>query len=365
MDFSFQALVLHHNAEMNSAFRSVVDTIIRNSQLSVSLLRISNVTEDSFHVTLEARITKTGPANAKITPMTVDLCGPSGRFGSVTLPAMTLRANGTDVIVDSQLVKILDKEALRIFVQAIVEDGVTLSLRNGRASVSALGVGPRDIVYEKELGLQGMKGPAVRVRAANIINPLVGPPSMTTLGSSSTAHLNPTSLTTIDLPSTVVLGSRNNYSIVFQVANPSPVEISFGTCSFDIETHEGKVLAELKGRLGIRRNQFEVTFQGNVNKTIAAQLAADMRAAGVATGGSEIRGAENEGDRSGDRTPEARLVGKRCAGAGWCDDTIKGINVPLQNVRALFQALGVDADKEEPVEKKGSPPRWMQRWMIR
>ncbi|RWA11003.1 hypothetical protein EKO27_g4094 [Xylaria grammica] len=330
MDFSFQALVLHHNAEMNSAFRSVVDTIIRNSQLSVSLLRISNVTEDSFHVSLEARITKTGPANAKITPMTVDLCGPSGRFGSVTLPAMTLRAHGTDVIVDSQLVKILDKEALRLFVQAIVEDGVTLSLRNGRASVSALGVGPRDIVYEKELGLQGM-------RAAG------------------RAHL----------PSTVVLGSRNNYSIVFQVANPSPVEISFGTCSFDIETHEGKVLAELKGRLGIRRNQFEVTFQGNVNKTIAAQLAADMRAAGVATHGSEIRGGENEGNRSSDRTPEARLVGKRCAGAGWCDDTIKGINVPLQNVRALFQALGVDADKEEPVEKKGSPPRWMQRWMIR
>lgn len=114
----------------------------------------------SFHVSLEARVTKTGPASATISPMTLELCGPAGHFGKVTLPAITTQAYGTDVVVTRQLVKIIDKEALKAFIRDIIQDSsVVLSLRNGETSIRALGIGPRGIVYEKDLELPGMKGP--------------------------------------------------------------------------------------------------------------------------------------------------------------------------------------------------------------
>ena len=46
MDFSLLGLVTQHASEMDFAFRSLADAIVRNSQLSISLLRISNVTEE-------------------------------------------------------------------------------------------------------------------------------------------------------------------------------------------------------------------------------------------------------------------------------------------------------------------------------
>ncbi|KAI0449299.1 hypothetical protein F5B21DRAFT_518275 [Xylaria acuta] len=362
MDFSFQALVQQHNSQMESAFRGLVDTIVRNSKLSVSLLRISNVTEDSFHVSLEARITKTGPASATITPMTLELCGLAGHFGKVTLPAITTRAYGTEVVVTSQLVKIVDKEALKAFIRDIIQDdSVILSLRNGQTSISALGIGPREIVYEKELELLGMKGPVVSVHAAsNIVQTpqVAGSPSSANLASRNAAPLS-TSLTTSSVSSTIGPGSGKTVSIVFHISNPSPLEISFGTCFFDIQNHEGKLLVELKGRLDIRRNRFEATFRGNVNKAVAAKLAADMKEA-ASSGNKDGRRAN---ERSNGLCPGARLVGKRCAGAGWCDETIKGIDVPLQNVGRLFRALGMDVGVDEPDEKRSSFMKWTQRLM--
>ncbi|KAI0485585.1 hypothetical protein F4859DRAFT_388388 [Xylaria cf. heliscus] len=355
MDFSFQALVQQHNSQMETAFRILVDTIVRNSKLSISLLRISNVTEDSFHVSLEARITKTGSVSATITPMTLELCGPAGQFGKVTLPAITTQAYGTDVHVASQLVDIIDKEALKAFIRNIIQDStVILSLRNGETSITALGIGPRDIVYEKELELPGMNGPVVRVHAASMLqaHQVAGSSSSANI-MSSTGNAPPlsTSLTTASISSITGAGGGNAISVVLHVVNPSPLEISFGTCSFDIQDHEGTLLAELKGRLDIRCTHFEATFQGNVNKAVAARLAAAMKEAA------------GSGSGSNRRSPGARLVGKRCVGAGWCDETIKGIDVPLHNVGRLFHALGIDGAVEEPSEKRGSFMKWTQRLM--
>ncbi|KAI1753736.1 hypothetical protein F4782DRAFT_529154 [Xylaria castorea] len=363
MDFSFQALVQQHNSQMESAFRSLVDTIVRNSKLSISLLRISCITEDSFHVSIEARITKTGPASATITPMTLELCGPAGHFGKVTLPAITTQAYGTEVVVTSQLVKIIDKEALGAFVRDIIQnDSVVLSLRNGATSITALGIGPREMLYEKELELPGMKGPVVRVHAASIVQnpPVAGSPSSANFTHSNATPLN-TSLTTASISGTTGSSGGNTISVVIHVTNPSPLEISFGTCFFDIQSHDGKLLAELKGRLDIRRKHFQATFQGNVNKAVAAKLAADMKEA-VNSGSKD---GKHVNERSEGQSPGARLVGKRCAGAGWCDETIKGIDVPLQNVGKLFRILGMDAGVEEPDEKRGSFMKWTQRLMMR
>ncbi|KAI0439182.1 hypothetical protein F4803DRAFT_55037 [Xylaria telfairii] len=362
MDFSFQALVQQHNSQMESAFRGLIDTIVRGSKLSISLLRISNVTEGSFHVSLEARVTKTGPASATISPMTLELCGPAGHFGKVTLPAITTQAYGTDVVVTRQLVKIIDKEALKAFIRHIIQDGsVVLSLRNGETSIRALGIGPREMVYEKELELPGMNGPVVSIRAASIVQgpQVAGSPSTANSLSSFAIPFN-TSLTTESISSNSgPSGGGNTISIVFHVTNPSPLEISFGTCSFDIQNHEGKLIAELKGRLDIRCNYFEATFQGNVNKAVAAKLAAEMKGAVNV----ESKDGKHATERGGTRSPGARLVGKRCAGAGWCDDTIKGIDVPIQNVDRLFRALGIDVGVEERSEKRSSFMKWTERLM--
>ncbi|KAH8161593.1 hypothetical protein CIB48_g6648 [Xylaria polymorpha] len=357
MDFSFQALVQQHNSQMESAFRGLIDTLVRSSKLSISLLRISNVTEDSFHVSLEARVTKTGPASATISPMTLELCGPAGHFGKVTLPAITTQAYGTDVVVTRQLVKIIDKEALKAFIRDIIQDSsVVLSLRNGETSIRALGIGPRGIVYEKDLELPGMKGPVVSMHRASIVQTpqVAGSPSM-----SSFATPFNTSPTTASISSTTVPSGGNTISVVFHVSNPSPLEISFGTCSFDIQNHEGKLIAELKGRLDIRCNYFEGTFQGNVNKAVAAKLAADMKGAANV----ESKHGKHAAERGSSRSPGARLVGKRCAGAGWCDDTIKGIDVPIQNVDRLFRALAIDTSVEERSEKRSSFMKWTERLM--
>ncbi|KAI1119919.1 hypothetical protein F5Y10DRAFT_145854 [Nemania abortiva] len=363
MDFSFQALVQKHNSEMESAFRSLVDTIVRNSKLSISLLRISNVTEESFHVSLEARITKTGPASASITPMTLDLCGLAGHFGKVTLPAITTQAYGTEVVVTSQLVNIVDKEALKAFIRDIIQNGsVVLSLRNGQTSITALGIGPRETSYAKELELPGMNGPVVSVHSADLIQidpRLAGSPSTASLAPVNAAPLSG-SLTSASISSLAASGNGSAISITFHVENPSPLEISFGTCSFDILDHEGKLLAELKGRLDIRRKYFEAIFQGNVNKAVAAKLAAEM---GKAAARSEGKDGKNDGERGDGQAPAARLVGKRCAGAGWCDETIKGIDVPINNMGGLFLALDISDVAEEPKAKKGNLSRWSQRLM--
>lgn len=314
---------------------------------------IRSLSYSSFHATLEARITKTGPAKATIAPMTVDLCGPAGHFGNVTLPAIETQTNGTDIEVTNQLVEIVDRAALKAFINGVIRDGrVVLSLRNGQTAISALGIGPRDVVYEKEIELPGMRGPVVSVCAASLVPnnnaaaysfDLSSTPSpsmmmkrtttdMTTNSVNSATPLLLRSATTTSMASTSAgLSGGSAISVVFYVENPSPLEISFGICFFEIQDREGALVAELKGHLDIRRDSFEAAFQGNVNKAVAVKLAADVRPFLGAEGARERKG--------GGPTPEARLVGRRCAGAGWCDETIKGINVPLKNVEILFQAL--------------------------
>ncbi|KAI0097823.1 hypothetical protein GGR51DRAFT_552843 [Nemania sp. FL0031] len=365
MDFSFQALVQKHTSQMESAFRSLVDTIVRSSKLSISLLRISHVTEESFHVSLEARITKTGPASASIAPMTLDLCGPAGQFGKVTLPAITTQAYGTDVVVASQLINIVDKEALKAFIRAIIQgDSVILSLRNGQTSISALGIGPRETSYEKELELPGMNGPVVRVHAASLTQTdprLAGSPSTASLTSGNAVPLS-SSLTSASILSVTAPGNGSPVSITFHVMNPSPLEMSFGTCSFDILDHEDRLLVELKGRLDIRCHYFEATFQGIVNRAVAARLAASIKEAAAPSGSNDEKSGSGRGSS---RTPGARLVGRRCAGAGWCDETIKGIDVPIKHMGRLFRVLGMEDAEEEVEDKRGGLTKFAQKLMMR
>ncbi|KAJ8111197.1 hypothetical protein ONZ43_g5678 [Nemania bipapillata] len=159
-------------------------------------------------------------------------------------------------------------------------------------------------------------------------------------------------------------------SITFYVVNPSPLEISFGTCSFNIEDHEGRLLAELKGRLDIRCHYFETTFQGNLSRVVTVKLATTMKEAAAVAEATAIAAATaslnaDNSEPSGHKVPGARLVGRRCAGAGWCDETIKDINVPIKNVGKLFQALGIEDVVDEPEDKKRTVTKWTHRLLMR
>lgn len=270
---------------MDFAFQNVVKYILRFSKVNVTLIRISNVNEDSFHVSIEARTTNTGPASATLSSFTIDLCGPIGRFGQVHLPAITTQSDGAPIIVTNQLVKISDKGALQAFIGTIICDGqATLTLKNGNTTVKAMGIGPRPICYEKDLPMTGMSGPNIKIQTATATGP-------------------------------------SNLAVTIQVANPSPLEISFGICGFEIQNENGEVFAELKGRLDIRCNSFEASLQGTVDKRV------------------KVKG-------------QARIVGKRCAGAGWCDETVKGINVPVAGLQKVFNALSMEYEFDESLAEE-------------
>ncbi|KAK7755674.1 hypothetical protein SLS62_002285 [Diatrype stigma] len=272
-------LIQQHLTEMDFAFQNVVN---------------------SFHVSIEARTTNTGPASATLSAFTIDLCGPAGRFGQVHLPAITTHSDGAPIIVTEQLVKILDKAALQAFIQpVIVADRATLVLRNGHTAVKALGVGPKPICYEKDIPMSGMLGPRVSVHDATY--------SSTPAATDAKASEGEAAEAAAAAPLTVTI----------HVANPSPMEISFGLCALEIQNETGETFATLQGDLDIRCNRFEATFRGTVNRDVK-----------VGRGG-------------------ARLVGKRCMGAGWCDETVRQINTPLIGMGKVFEALGIAHEEEE------------------
>ncbi|KAI1811701.1 hypothetical protein GGS20DRAFT_561678 [Poronia punctata] len=264
--------------------------------------------------------------------MTAQLCGPSGRFADVTLPAMATKAYGTSVVVVSQqFVQIVDVFALKAFIRDLIrKEMVVLSLRDAKTTITAMGIGPRDIVYEKDIRLKGMWGPVVYLKRAVLTPPFVG--------------------------------ERIHVMLVFDVVNPSPLEMNFGTCMFEIKDGRGLALAELKGNLDMTRKRFEFTVQGTVDFNLVLMLAEEMEAEShdplVETIGREKAG--------------GRLVGKHCVGGvSWCDDTVKGIDVPIKNMGILFRVLNIeypyrlDEPSLDRQTANGGFQSWAQQFRLR
>ncbi|KAI1341937.1 hypothetical protein F5Y15DRAFT_375722 [Xylariaceae sp. FL0016] len=226
--------------------------------------------------------------------MTIDLCGPAGCFGQMSLPEFKTHPLGAPIIVNNQVVNITDATALQAFIGPMMrKKEAVLCLRNGSANMAALGIGPRAIRYEKDVPMPGMRGPFVSVFSASIPMP----------ESPAQDGMSPTRLALDRLKPNIV-------NVTLHISNPSALEISFGTCVFEIQNSQGEVFVEdLKGRLDIRNNAFEAAFQGIVHRRVVM------------------------------REGQARLVGKRCAGAGWCDETIKSINVSLSGINKVLRVL--------------------------
>ncbi|KAI0389684.1 hypothetical protein F5Y17DRAFT_462495 [Xylariaceae sp. FL0594] len=365
---------------MEEAFTVFLNTLVNRSILTIKLFRINNVTEDTMAVSLEALVSRTGQVSATISPMTVHLCSALGVFAEITLPVTNLKEGTGTILLENQMVQVVDRRPLKGFVKGVISgESGTLSLRNGKARVSALGVGPREFVYARNIKFYGLGGPTVTAKAASLVdnagNIASSQTARTAEAAAAAAARRPgrrTSAAPIQLPAPSP--TTGNFSYLFPVTmtyvnltlsiiNPSPLEISFGTCEFDIMNQRREVVAELKGRFDVRRNRFDFTLHGRVNRNVASKLAQDIldynedkkaretaMQFGLSSGISPWAG-ENQGENpdgfEGAPIPVARLVGKRCGAAGWLDEVIKNINVPIENMGVLFECLGMEYDPEE------------------
>ncbi|KAI2632425.1 hypothetical protein GGR54DRAFT_34954 [Hypoxylon sp. NC1633] len=312
---------------MEAAFQSTINALMRYSKVDISVIRIGSVTDNSFHVSLEARASNTGPASATISPMTIELCGPEGSFGKMTLPELITAPGGAPITVSDQLVEITDKKALQAFITTIMRDkSATLSLKNGKAqvSVSAFRVKPHTITYERDIPMAGMNGPEVSIKSATL-------PSNPPASGGETSTVPSTGIGIIGSnDGSDSSSSQPGITVTIHVKNPSPVELSFGLCEFEIRNDKGEVFAQLKCRLDMHSKCFDTMFYGAADPHVSI----------------------NEGT--------ARLVGKKCAGADWCHETVRGIDVPIAGIWRVLQALGLEYEEPKPASSllASSVSRW-------
>lgn len=190
-------------------------------------------------MSLVNRLTGTGPTSATMAPMTVDLVFGGVVWGKLQLPEVVTASSGADIIVAEQEVKILNQDAFRSFVKALMlDDELVLTLDNGDGQIASKVMGftmKSKVAYKKDLVIKGMRGPQITLVQ-------------------TTADKN-----------------------TMKVINPSPLEIDHGVSLFEIvDASSGASLADLKGQLNIVRGNFDsslaITFKGGNKLTPGSKV---------------------------------------------------------------------------------------------
>jgi len=211
---------------------AIVQAILNLSKLEVSLIKIEDATPDSFMMTIESKVTHTGPVSATQSPLPVDMIGPQGVFGKLNLPEVKTKSSGTFVNISPQLIKIVDHVAYQAFVKSIqLDEKLTLRLDNGEGTIKALGMKSK-IVYRKNVELMGMNGPKT------------------------------------ELVKTVA--TDGGFKNTIKIYNPSPLEIDLGENTFEFVDEAGQVIAEQSGRLDIPRGESYHEVVGSVKAKTAS-----------------------------------------------------------------------------------------------
>ncbi|QDS72530.1 hypothetical protein FKW77_000279 [Venturia effusa] len=213
---------------------AIVQAILNLSKLEVSLIKIEDATPDTFMMTIESKVTNTGPVSATQSPLTVDMVGPAGIFGRLDLPEVKTRSSGTEVKIPAQLIKIIDHNAYQAFVKSIqLDEKLTLRLENGAGTIKALGMKSK-IVYKKNVELLGMNGPKT------------------------------------ELVKTVSTDAEGGFKNTIKIYNPSPLEIDLGENTFQFIDDAGMVIAEQHGTLDIPRGDSYHEVSGTVKGKTAS-----------------------------------------------------------------------------------------------
>jgi len=198
---------------------AIVQAILNGSKLDVSLIKITDATADSFVMSIDSRTYNTGVAPATLKPMTVDMIGPKGTFGTLNLPEVKTSMKGADVIIHDQLIKITDMDAYLAFNKSIqLDNSLSMLLDNGAGQIKALGFLKANITYKKQVDMLGMDGPQTEILK------------------------------------TEVLGD-GTFKNTMKITNPSPVEIDMGEVTMQYKTATGEILAEQTAKIFIVRGE--------------------------------------------------------------------------------------------------------------
>lgn len=177
-------------------------------------------------MSIDSRVTNTGPLSSTMSEMDLDMAGPAGVFGRLRLPQVITKSTGTDVIIADQEIKISNMEAFKAFVKALMQDeALILRLENGHATIKAFMM-RANIIYAKDVHLKGMHG-----------------------------------------PKTVMVKTKvdgKTFTNTMKATNPSPVEIDLGTVKQDIVNGKGEKIADQKGKVYFMRGETEYTMSGSV-----------------------------------------------------------------------------------------------------
>jgi len=198
---------------------AIVQGILNKSKLEVSLIRITNPTEDTFTMEIESRTTNTGVAPAVLAPMTVEMVGPKGVFGYLDLPEVKTNSKGADVNIPAQHIKITDLDAYKAYSKSIqLDEDTSMYLDNGKGTIKALGFLSANIVYKKEVEMKAMDGPMTEILKTEVTGP-------------------------------------DTFKNTMKITNPSPVEIDMGPVTMQYKNASGQVLAEQTADIFIRRGE--------------------------------------------------------------------------------------------------------------
>lgn len=184
-------------------------------------------------MTVAGRVTDTGPVSAQMSEVLVDIVGPGGKFGELLLPETKLSPQGTDVVVDEQVIKITDMEAFRAFVRAATcDEEVTLTLANGKAKMKAMMLSAT-VDYTKTVTIKGMGGPKITLIKTE-------------------------------------LDGEDGFINYMSCENPSPIEMDQGVVMYALKNDAGEKFGEQAGELFVKRGVTEFIMKGKIVKGVGA-----------------------------------------------------------------------------------------------
>ncbi|MBE7180856.1 MAG: DUF3712 domain-containing protein, partial [Terriglobus roseus] len=83
---------------------------------------------------------RTGPVFATVSAMTMDLSGPGGIYGKLSMPEFKITPKETKIDIEKQRITITDLDAFMAMSRAVVQDHkLAMTLENGRGTVKVLG----------------------------------------------------------------------------------------------------------------------------------------------------------------------------------------------------------------------------------
>ncbi|KAM5351988.1 hypothetical protein ACJ41O_004711 [Fusarium nematophilum] len=248
---------------------TVMQHLLNLASLEVTRIKISDATDDSFCLTIESRLTGTGPISSTVSPADVDISFNGSTFGKVSLPEVRTGFWGTRVEVREQRIDITDMFTYRAFVRnLVVVQDTSFQLSNGQCTVSALGTSSV-CEMDLEIPVRCMSGPLVSLERLS--------------------------------------RSGDDITATFRLDNSSPVELDHGRCIFELRNTRGETMAELRGELNIVRGQAEYTLHGLTRRGVAPSDKARLVGVGV-EGNSWCRETVKEFDVAFSLRPELAEV---------------------------------------------------------